>query len=281
MENNYILIGLIILTIACIYLFYNNFQKNKEYQLLVEKLGELKMENDNNRQYLVSLQEQTNKNNLMGNNLHPLPNQHQNPNCDEDNLSKIKVNVIDLNREMMKEDDGNNILSQLDDNGNLVQNDLDTNNVNINDNSEKIEELDLNLDEEELKEINNLSNNEEINIADDVASVVESVLLEPEVDLSAIENNDNIELNIDENTNENESNIDDINQNDSNIDNNTDNDTDNFLNLSNQNLDNMNLKELRLMCKNLQLKTKGNKDDLIVRINQKILELNTHETANN
>ena len=117
MENNYILIGLIILTIACIYLFYNNFQKNKEYQMLVEKLGELKMENDNNRQYLLSLQEQTNKNNLMEDNLHPLPNQdpnlNQNPNCEQDNLSKIKVNVINLNKKVIEDDADDTILCQL------------------------------------------------------------------------------------------------------------------------------------------------------------------------
>ena len=52
MENNYVLIGLIVLTVSCIYLFYTNFQKNKEYEMLVSQVNQLRIQNEENKNTL-------------------------------------------------------------------------------------------------------------------------------------------------------------------------------------------------------------------------------------
>ena len=51
MDNNHILIGLVVLTISCIYLFYLNFQKNKEFEELSMEVKNIKYINTitNNR----------------------------------------------------------------------------------------------------------------------------------------------------------------------------------------------------------------------------------------
>jgi hypothetical protein len=134
-------------------------------------------------------------------------------------------------------------------------------------NNELSEQLDIELDESELNEINNLDELDELNdlnvtshnqnnldgvnsqndVNDDVASLIESVLLEPS------DNNINDLDSVEE--------LDDVNT--------SGNDTQ-YLNMSQENLDNMTLKELKLMCKNLDLKSKGNKDELIERVQEKL-----------
>lgn len=42
MENNHILIGLVILTISCIYLFYLNYTKHSEFENLSKEVAYLK-----------------------------------------------------------------------------------------------------------------------------------------------------------------------------------------------------------------------------------------------
>ena len=139
-------------------------------------------------------------------------------------------------------------------------------------------ELDIQLNDDELEEINNLDNlenhgekvevvSEEFELNDDVASVVESVLMEP-TDLHG-NHPDNVSNDVDiveiltnevevENSSEVSSNqVDEENA--------------QMLNMSNENLENMTHKELKLMCKNLGLKTKGNKEELMLKIKKKLV----------
>ena len=267
MNNNYVLIGLIILTVACIYLFYTNFQKNKEYEALVRQLKIIKLENEKHKQYLFSMQRQPNPEQVVDENI-PKENENQEHQEHQEHQEKNMLNV-DVN-------------------------------IQEQENNSHENEIDITLDEHELEEINNLDELEEMaelgntneanlksNELDDVASVVESVLLEPvntnnntntDENLNR-ESNDEIEIELELESNTNldsvsnhtsESNDVSTNQNKDHIDQ-ENNENEQLMNLSSENLDNMTLKELRLACKNLDLKTKGNKDDLINRIKDKLV----------
>ena len=155
----------------------------------------------------------------------------------------------------------------------------DTQNNNQND-------LSLELNEEELEEIENLDKldnliesevvvGEELQLNDDVVSVVESVLMEPVNNtpeeaqpesnnvLSSVDNIEDELVEVVTNSDTHVSN-DDTNS--------LDNDSSQYLNMSNQNLETMTHKELKLMCKNLGLKTKGNKEVLMSKIKEKLVE---------
>ena len=257
MENNYVLIGLIVLTVSCIYLFYTNFQKNKEYEMLVSQVNQLRIQNEENKKYLATMSSAAQYVN------NPVTTQSP-PNIREEN------NVLNVELDLQP-----NLETLVPENG---SND-DTQNNNQND-------LSLELNEEELEEIDNLDNldnliesevvvGEELQLNDDVASVVESVLMEPVNNTpeeaqpesnNDLSNVDNIEDELVEVVTNSDTNI-------SNDDTNSlDNDSSQYLNMSNQNLETMTHKELKLMCKNLGLKTKGNKEVLMSKIKEKLVE---------
>ena len=266
MESNFVLLGLIILTVACIYLFYTSFQKNREYDALAEQVNLLRTRDLSREAQMSSLYQQKQQPQHQPQHQQQ-PNQEnlQNDDLDDqiDNKLNLEVNIdydsndtsgVDNNKqrhELTEEEDGEVV--------DLTEH-----------NNELSEQLDIELDESELNEINNLGDLDELNdlnvtshnqnnldggdsqndindVNDDVASLIESVLLEPS------DNNMNDLDSVEE--------LDDVNT--------SDNDTQ-YLNMSQENLDNMTLKELKLMCKNLDLKSKGNKDELIERVQEKL-----------
>ena len=250
MENNHVLIGLIILTVACIYLFYTNFQKNKEYEMLVSQVTQLRIQNEENKRYLSSLHQQT-------------PTTMEQPS-----------EVLNAETETLNIDLGQG--------QNSVNNDVlppQMNNIEVEVAVEPEEvELDIQLNDDELEEINNLDNldnngekvevevvEEEFELNDDVASVVESVLMEP-TDLHG-SHPDNVSNDVDiveilTNEVENSSEV---------SSNQADEENAQMLNMTNANLETMTHKELKLMCKNLGLKTKGNKEELMSKIKEKLV----------
>jgi len=277
MESNFVLLGLIILTVACIYLFYTSFQKNREYDALVEQVNLLRTRDLSREAQMSSLYQQKQQ------------PQHQTPqqplqqskqenlqNVEPDDMGDNKLNLevnIDYGANDNDDSDNNHQSHELtEEKGGEVVDLTEPNN-------ELLEQLDIELDESELNEINNLDELDELsdlNVAghnqsnldgndsqndvndvndindindvnDDVASLIESVLLEPS------DNNINDLDSVEE--------FEDVNT--------SGNDTQ-YLNMSQENLDNMTLKELKLMCKNLDLKSKGNKDELIERVQEKL-----------
>jgi hypothetical protein len=280
MESNFVLLGLIILTVACIYLFYTSFQKNREYDALVEQVNLLRTRDLSREAQMSSLYQQKQQ------------PQHQTPqqplqqskqenlqNVEPDDMGDNKLNLevnIDYGANDNDDSDNNHQSHELTE-------EKDGEVVDLTEpNNELLEQLDIELDESELNEINNLDELDELsdlNVAghnqsnldgddsqnnvndindindvndvndvnDDVASLIESVLLEPS------DNNINDLDSVEE--------LDDVNT--------SGNDTQ-YLNMSQENLDNMTLKELKLMCKNLDLKSKGNKDELIERVQEKL-----------
>ena len=257
MENNYVLIGLIVLTVSCIYLFYTNFQKNKEYEMLVSQVNQLRIQNEENKKYLATM----NSSAQYVNN--PITTQNPPDIREENNILNVELDLQPNLETLVPENDSND----------------DTQNNNQND-------LSLELNEEELEEIDNLDNldnlvesevvvGEELQLNDDVASVVESVLMEPvnntpeeaepesNNDLSNVDNIEDELVEVVTNSDTHVSN-DDTNS--------LDNDSSQYLNMSNQNLETMTHKELKLMCKNLGLKTKGNKEVLMSKIKEKLVE---------
>jgi len=272
MESNFVLLGLIILTVACIYLFYTSFQKNREYDALAEQVNLLRTRDLSREAQMSSLYQQKQQQHPQQQQQQPHQQQQQQPhqqqqqqpqNDDlveqEDNKLNLEVNIdYDSN----DNDDVNNQQSH------ELTEEEDGEVVDLTEpNNELSEQLDIELDESELNEINNLDELDELsdlNVAghnqnnldggdsqndvnDDVASLIESVLLEPS------DNNINDLDSVEE--------LDDVNT--------SGNDTQ-YLNMSQENLDNMTLKELKLMCKNLDLKSKGNKDELIERVQEKL-----------
>ena len=243
MENNYVLLGLIILTVACIYLFYTNFQKNKEYELLATQVSKLRIQNEENRKCLATTLSSSNE---------PTQEQHVPDIIHENNVLNVDLDITQSEHQELDGHDNQPNMESVDN------------------------ELDIQLNEDELEEINNLddlenlnnSNNveevtEEFDLNDDVASVIESVLMEPVDNIEMHPDNTSNDVEVVE-TNESET-LDDS-------DNELNEDNTQYLNMSNQNLETMTHKELKLMCKNLGLKTKGNKEELMQKIKEKLVE---------
>ena len=110
MENNYILLGLIILTVACIYLFYTNFQKNKEYEQLVEQVNQLKFENQYNKQTISSKHnsEYFNNNIVEPNNDEPNNDEPNNNETNNDEQNNNEQNNDEQNNDELNNDELNN-----------------------------------------------------------------------------------------------------------------------------------------------------------------------------
>jgi len=64
MENNHILIGLVVLTISCIYLFYLNFQKHQEFEELHIEVKKLKLLNGLTQNKLIEIVSSRQHNNV-------------------------------------------------------------------------------------------------------------------------------------------------------------------------------------------------------------------------
>ena len=231
MENNYILIGLIILTISCIYLFYLNFQKNKEFIVLFKEL-----------EHLRNLNQETQNNLLKMDKLSQLENS---------NVEHSKLNTNDETEVVEDEDNEEELI--------FDETELEELN-NLNNNSNNSTDVKTNL----LDETNNIEdllqvNSELVIDAEDDAGVNGEVDAEVdaevdgEVDILEELSNELSENRESLNVQSEESNIledEKVSENQLEVD----------------NLDTMNLKELRLLAKNLKLKNKGNKDELINRI---------------
>ena len=266
MESNFVLLGLIILTVACIYLFYTSFQKNREYDALAEQVNLLRTRDLSREAQMSSLyqKKQQPQHQTPQQPPHQQPNQENLQNAEPDDLGDNKLNLeVNIDYDSNDTSGVNNNQQRYE-----LTEEEDGEVVDLTEsNNELSEQLDIELDESELNEINNLGDLDELNdlnvtshnqnnldggdsqndVNDDVASLIESVLLEPS------DNNMNDLDSVEE--------LGDINA--------SDNDTQ-YLNMSQENLDNMTLKELKLMCKNLDLKSKGNKDELIERVQEKL-----------
>jgi len=122
MENNHILIGLVVLTISCIYLFYLNFQKHQEFEELHVEVKKLKLLNGLTQTKLIEIasSRQNNIGSLTKRNLENL----------DIGISKDKLKT-------------------------LIENDTEVNSDTDNEHGEQNEE-DLNLSTDEIEEINDL-----------------------------------------------------------------------------------------------------------------------------
>ena len=244
MENNHILIGLVVLTVSCIYLFYLNFQKHQEFEQLHVEVKKLKLLNSLTQNKLMEIAS-SKKNNVGSltkknlenldveiekNKLEDLFNDNQQSEEPEEQGEEDKKQDLDLNLSA----------DEIEEINDLEETDLDDNEENL-----VIEENDLNLNEENLviEEVSLENNDLE---KDEVVDLEESKLddLELELDVEVVNNEENLEEEKEEKEEKNTVEI--------------------------ENLDSMTLKELKVVAKNMNIKTKGNKDELINKIKNKI-----------
>jgi hypothetical protein len=241
MENNHILIGLVVLTISCIYLFYLNFQKHQEFEELHIEVKKLKLLNGltQNKLMEIAVSKQNNIGSLTKRNLENL----------DIGISKDKLNT-------------------------LIEKERDT------DDEEKTD-IDLNFSTDEIKEINDLETADletadletadletadletaDLETADLETADLETADLETTIDNLVIDGEELEELEeLDVNHNSEENTMLNIEEKI---------ETKNEGKLEMENLDSMTLKELKVIAKNMNIKTKGNKDELIHKIKIKI-----------
>jgi len=242
MENNHILIGLVVLTISCIYLFYLNFQKHQEFEELHIEVKKLKLLNGLTQTKLMEIAS-SRKNNVGQ--------------LTKKNLENLDIGLI--------EDKLENIIKQEEDNNTDCENEDNT-------------DVDLNLSTDEIEEINDLETADletadletadletaDLETADLETADLETADLET-ADLETADNNliieEELELDLDVNIEV--------------VENNKEKTEDNIVNQKEElveieNLDSMTLKELKVIAKNMNIKTKGNKDELINKIKTKI-----------
>ncbi len=296
MDNNHILIGLVILTISCIYLFYLNYTKHNDFEKLSREVNTLKKINKVNSEKLLLLNsnlEKAPKSELTNTNLveHNNNNKCNEIRCDEticetqctlnckpENLENDVVNdSLGLTSNEIDEienldnaannDDNLHIDTDNTDNFNLENNNIVELNENFNDNipTEDVElDLDIEVEETNINETSDLEVEEQSNemLLNEEVKITEQNIIVESVD----ENEMNLDLNLEVNSLDNE--VDSELNNLIDQDNLTENNIDNSQIINN--LDSMTLKELRVAAKNIGLKTKGNKDDIISRIKEKL-----------
>ena len=123
MNNKHILLGLVVLTISCIYLFYLNFQKYKDYEELSIEVNKLKVINNMTQTKIIEMIKE--KNDYTEQKIKP--------------LTKENVSILPDNLELSTNDIENiNILNR---------NDINNNNVLYNDPCLEDEQLELDVEE--------------------------------------------------------------------------------------------------------------------------------------
>jgi hypothetical protein len=256
MENNHILIGLVVLTISCIYLFYLNYTKHSDFEKLSQEVNYLKTINKTNYEKLESLS-----------NTKQLPSYGENKDLPLSNNEIQEINNLNINKDPLQYNNDKHILEEKP----LIENIPLVEETDLSDDTEPVEEMPL---------IENIPLVEETDLSDDTEPVEEMPLIEhiPLVEETTLF--DEKEL-IEETTLFDEKELVEETLNDDLIFDTLDIDNDLELNLENHNdtnndkleynigvdnLDTMTLKELKLICKNINIKTKGNKDEIICKI---------------
>jgi hypothetical protein len=301
-SNNHILIGLSIVAISCIYLFYLNFTKSQESNFEKSMIKKINLDNSNLEKKVSKLENVVTYNNktirelmdFVNNNNkqdpqqvpHQVPDQvphqvHQNEYPSE-NLSEVQMKelaenniVIDSNTtqevDNLSEENINNLNTQ-----NTVNNEEDLNN-----NKEELDEDDINeelisenmeeeLDEDDINE--ELISEEEIESDD--KNVEESL---NDLTLDDIENINNLDSEL-VNELETELELDDDDFKLENVDlkkdlNNEDDET-KLQDNNEMNLQLSTVKELKLLAKNYGISNRGNKEELIKRITNHLVAKN-------
>ena len=182
-------------------------------------------------------------------------------------LTSNEIDEIENSDNAANNDDNLHIDTDNTDNFNLENNNIVELNEKFSDNvpTEDVElDLDIEVEETNINDTSDLEVEERSNemlLNEEVEITQQNVIVE-----SVDENEMNLDLNLEVNSLDNEVDselnnlIDEDNLTENNIDNNQ------IIN----NLDSMTLKELRVAAKNIGLKTKGNKDDIISRIKEKL-----------
>jgi hypothetical protein len=301
-SNNHILIGLSIVAISCIYLFYLNFTKSQESNFEKSMIKKINLDNSNlekkvsklenvvtyNNKTIRELMDFVNNNNKQD--AHQVPEQvphqvpeqvHQNE-YPSDNLSEIQMKELAENNIVIDSNTTNEVdnLSKENINNLNTQNTVN-NEEDLNNNKEELDEDDINeelisenmeeeLDEDDINE--ELISEEEIESDD--KNVEESL---NDLTLDDIENINNLDSEL-VNELETELELDDDDFKLENVDlkkdlNNEDDET-KLQDNNEMNLQLSTVKELKLLAKNYGISNRGNKEELIKRITNHLVSKN-------
>ena len=270
MDNKSILLGLVVLTLSCIYLFYLNHTKYQELDELSNEVNKLKLLNNLTQTKLLEMidKDKSLVSNNVNENQQPLLNNNVTP-LTKENIETFE-NINNSNNENLElsNDDIHNI-----DNLNVIEINEEMSDENEEVNEEEVEQV----EQVEQVEEETHSNSNELEELD-----VEELVIEPNEVLVSESNDLNGELNLDDlgdegsELNLNFDNIEEVNNalpegeildNNEQINEETI-EEDNQLNINN--VDSMTIKELKVVAKNMNLKIKGNKEEIINRIKDNI-----------
>jgi len=283
MDNKSILLGLVVLTLSCIYLFYLNHTKYKELDELSNEVKQLKMLNNLTQSKLVEMLKdkslsqkqpsQTSQSVHAANDVVPLTKENiktfENQTItNEDHLELTKDDIQNIDNldviEVDVEDENNDEEEEVEIEGEDELEELVVQELEVNEPENTNEKLVIEDDNEDDNEDNVVDNNE--NEENNTDIILEDNQVNGELNLDDL-GDEGSELNLDFGAMEEintEPKIEEL-EDDNNED---DNENDSQLNFDN--VDSMTIKELKVVAKNMNLKIKGNKEELSNRIKENI-----------
>jgi len=269
MDNTYTLIGLSVITICCIYLFYLNFKMSKEHEAIKNQISNVKFIVDTHTNALHIVEKHLQNNFNTRNSVPPPSPASSSQQSQDSSISPQQKQQVSLPVEIKNNDENEN----------------ETNSIN--------------LDENEIDEINKLDNEMEDEMEDEIEieheeeeEVIEEFLIdEPfQAPPSSNNNNNNTPLKFEDLNNlddieDLEVEVEDLNQHSIPIiPTTTENENENsklenefdglsFTNLkiiTKEELNNSSLKQLKIIAKNCGVVSRGSKETLIAAISKKI-----------